>query len=103
MDVMSTTSPEVPLSPPIRSSTPHSTCQATKEELREDGLKVVEDCPICLDEGFMVRIGCHPSSLLSAAQGKFLRLHYIHMSPRCIYNKTDPKTVQEKVLAVKLF
>ena len=73
---MSTSGPEVPLSPPIRSSTPHSACPATKEELREDGLKVFEDCPICLDEG-LVRIGCHPSSLLSAAQGKFLRLHYI--------------------------
>ena len=37
-------------------------CNATKEELREDGLKVTNDCPLCLDSGARVRVGNHRSS-----------------------------------------
>ena len=36
-------------------------CNATKEELREDGLKVTNDCPLCLDSGARVRVGNHRS------------------------------------------
>jgi len=45
-----------------RSSKPHGDCHATKEELREDGLKVMDDCPICLDNKILCRVGAHPSA-----------------------------------------
>ena len=37
-------------------------CNATKEELREDGLKVTNDCPLCLKRGVTLEVGNHRSS-----------------------------------------
>ena len=45
----------------LRSSKPHGDCHATKEELREDGMKVMDDCPVCLDNMVLCRVGAHPS------------------------------------------
>ena len=36
-------------------------CNASQEALREDGLKVTNDCPLCLDSGARVRVGNHRS------------------------------------------
>jgi len=45
-----------------RSSKQHGDCHATKEELREDGLKVMDDCPICQRRGVLCEVGAHPSA-----------------------------------------
>jgi len=45
-----------------RSSKPHGDCNSTKEELREDGLKVMDDCPICQRRGVLCEVGAHPSA-----------------------------------------
>ena len=38
----------------------HANCNATKEDLIKDGLKVIEDCPICLTCGILCFVGSHP-------------------------------------------
>jgi len=45
-----------------RSSKPHGDCHATIEALREAGMKVIDDCPICLDDKVLCRVGAHPSA-----------------------------------------
>ena len=72
-----------------RSDKPHTGCRASQEALREDGLKVFDDCPICLKRNVACEVGCHPSS--SSARGfpfkynswftnYFLRF-YLHIFP----------------------
>ena len=54
---------------------PHPDCRASQEALREDGLKVFDDCPICLDAKILCRVGCHPS-IISTQQGIFFFIIY---------------------------
>jgi hypothetical protein len=60
---------------PRRQSTRADGCHATKEELREDGMKVMEDCPICEKRGILCEVGCHPTSSVHSVEtdrGSFL-------------------------------
>eukprot|EP01032_Pedospumella_encystans_P022886 gene22886-25922_t len=43
-----------------RSNLPSEYCTATKEDLREDGLKVWDDCPVCDEDGILCKVGKHP-------------------------------------------
>jgi hypothetical protein len=54
---------------------PHTGCRASQEALREGGLKVFDDCPICLKRNVACKVGCHPS-IISTQQG-FLFLYYL--------------------------
>ena len=46
----------------VRSNIPSEFCKATKEELRDAGKNVLEDCPICDRRGVTCEVGCHPST-----------------------------------------
>ena len=58
-----------------RSDKPHTGCRASQEALREDGLKVFDDCPICLKRNVACEVGCHPS-IISTQQGIFSFIIY---------------------------
>lgn len=59
---LSTAAEPAPPLPP-RNGRPHADCRATKEELRDSGLRVIDYCPICADVNVSCRVGFHPSSI----------------------------------------
>lgn len=51
----------------------HEECKASKEERREEGLKLWNNCPICEESGFFCDVGRHPIAKVLEEQ-KLLRL-----------------------------
>ena len=46
-----------------RSNSPSENCKITKDELRSDGFKYTEDCPICRDHyQILCIVACHPTN-----------------------------------------
>ena len=48
---------------------PADGCRATKEDLKSDGLKSIDNCPICLKRNVLCEVANHPT-----AQGKHLSI-----------------------------
>lgn len=50
----------ITMATPVRSDNPAVLCKSTKELLCEDGMKEVDDCPICRDDyGILCRVARH--------------------------------------------
>ena len=59
-----------------RSSKPHGGCHDTMEALRKDGMKVMDDCPVCLDNMVLCRVGAHPSATSTGKSTDWYLIHH---------------------------
>ena len=65
------------MSSAVVSATPHESCHATKEELRQDGLKSADGCPVCTALGSNCLVGCHPSIPSKYPSYQFLSIYHL--------------------------
>ena len=51
------------------SKKPDVACHATKEELREEGYRLTDDCPACAAYGTRCLVAAHPTAASSGIYG----------------------------------